>query len=109
MEPMPAPEPNAEPNVNLTKGIVEPNAVTGYGELSYGPFPDEMPDEQRIHTDRRQPHQPGVARKDTDRPRPEETPNEAETYRKFEELKARKAAGKLNRATGPGVEVELEL
>jgi len=37
------------------------------------------------------------------------TSNEAETYRMFEELKARKSAGKLNRATGSGVEVELKL
>jgi hypothetical protein len=105
MEPMEKPVPNGVPN----SGISVPNASGGYGELSYGPFPDEMPyEEGRIHTDRRQPHQPGVARKDPDRP-PEETENEATTYAKFAELKARKTAGKLNRADGPGIDVKLEL
>jgi hypothetical protein len=109
MEPMEKPASNAAPNGVPNSGQNAPNGVTGYGELSYGPFPDDEPYEAGPHPNRRQPHQPGVARKDTDRPPPEETPNEAETYRKFEELKQRKAAGKLNRAQGSGVEVELEL
>jgi hypothetical protein len=132
MEPMPAPEPNAEPNAEPNSDNFAPNDVTGYGELSYEPFGPgvDMPYEERAPANRAQPHQPPVARrgyeatpralrdakrlplflqpKKVDRP-PEETPNETNTYRNLEELKQRKAAGKLGRADGPGIEVPLEL
>jgi hypothetical protein len=124
MEPMPAPE----PNVNLTKGFSEPNsdisapnAVRGYGETHEGPI--EGVDTAPTEYGQRGPVPRFVGRKvevaqtmdegaDVATPPASSKdlpPNEVETYRQLGELEKRKAAGKLGRADGLGVHVDLKL
>jgi hypothetical protein len=64
----------------------------------------------RTSTSMGQAGEPGVARADGEGlGGSEQTANEEATYRRLGELRSRQAAGKLNAAAGPGVEIEVEL
>jgi len=119
-------------------GISAPNAMPGYGKTYSGPVegvdvpyneggqPGPVPGREAIEEEpadidpppamsqapTRVASAPGDESESVTGSEPEpprEGTAHAEAQKKLHELVARKAAGKLNRATGPGVEVELKL